>query len=412
MPDFVTTIWNTERIYMVDFGRAKSGAAHRRFPDVDDVGYHDDAFPAQHGPIVSAMATQTGVTVRFHRTEISTAAKLFAISSDPAIVNITSPAGGALAGSRTQDIKFTAGAGPGRAAIEIRYGWQDGPVIGGIYVQVYARIQVLMRVHLVTYVQRDGAGNIVAQQGHPNPFFSKNCVNRAQRVARIQEFINKANETWVPHGVVFSVVDIVDTVWGRPEFGSGTVSPNFNEMTQAGALSPNRSGVSINVYCVPTTTQGITGMGIPPAWARATGLLFPAAPPPPAPPPPQHLSSGLYLVSDSQATAQTIAHEMGHYMTLCALNPVTGNADQWHTTGDILGGTHTRDDSVSRRRLMYPVVSLLNGAASNWRNNTGYGNLSAGSFLTYRRLPAGQDITFEESQRARAAAGGVGFYAP
>src|SRR5215469_9876303 len=410
MPDFVTTIWNTERIYMVDFGRAKTGAAHRRFPDIDNVGYHDDAFAAEHGPIVSAMANQTRVNVRFHRTEISTAAKLFAVSTDPTVVNITSPAGGALSRSRSQNIEFTAGGAAGRADIEIRYGWNDGPMIGRLYVQVYARIQVLMRVHLVTYVQRDLAGNIVAQRNHPNPFFSKNCANRAQRIARIREFINQANETWVPHGVVFTVVDIVDTVWGRPEFGSGTVSPNFGEMTQAGALSPNRSAVNVNVYCIPTTTQGITGMGIPPAWARATGLVFPPAPPPPAAPPPQHLSSGLYLVSDSTATAQTVAHEMGHYMTLCALNPLTGNADQWHSTGDVLGGAHTRDDSVSRRRIMYPVVSLLNAAPSTWPNNTGYGNQLAGSFLTYRRLPAAQDITFEESPRAHTAALAPGFY--
>jgi hypothetical protein len=75
-----------------------------------------------------------------------------------------------------------------------------------------------------------------------------------------------------------------------------------------------------------------------------------------------------------------------------------------------LGGAHTRDDSVSRRRIMYPVVSLLGGAPSNWRDDTGYGNLLKGSFITHRRLPAAQDITFEESQRARIAAVAPGFY--
>lgn len=409
MPDFQSTVWNTERIYMVDFGRAKTGAAHRRFPDVDSVGYHDDAFAAEHGPIVSAMAGQARVTVRFHRTEISPGARLFAVSSNPAAVNITSPAGGMLTGDRSQNIEFTAVAA-GRATIEVRYNWNDGPIIGTLNVQVYARVQVLMRVHLVTYIQRDAAGNITAQQGHPNRFFSKDCINRAQRVARIREFINRANETWIPHGVVFTVVDFVDTVWGQPEFGSATINPNFAEMTQAGALSPNRSAVNVNVYCIPTTTMGITGMGIPPVWARNQGLIFPPAPPPPAPVPPQHLSSALYLVSGSNATAQTIAHEMGHYMTLCKLN-AAGAADQWHTTGDVVGGAITRDDSVSRRRIMYPVVSLENAAPSNWRNDTGYGNKLKGSFITYRRLPAGQDITFEESQRAHTAATAPGFYA-
>jgi hypothetical protein len=98
---------------------------------------------------------------------------------------------------------------------------------------------------------------------------------------------------------------------------------------------------------------------------------------------------------------------MGHYMSL------TGLPNQGHSTGDlnVAAGTHTRDDLISRRRLMYPIVSLINAAPSNWRNNTGYGNLAAGSFVTYRRLPAAQDYTFEESQRARAATAAPGFFA-
>jgi hypothetical protein len=411
MPDFRTTIWTSERVYMADFGRAKTGAAHRRFPDIDDIGYHDEAFAAEHGPILSAMATQTRVTVRFHRAEISGAARLFAVSIDPNLVRITSPSHGRLSADRSQNIEFTAGNAAGRTAIEIRYNWDDGPVLGRLYVQINDRIQVLMRVHLVTIVQRDALGNIVAQQGHPNPFFSKNCPNRATRVARVQDFVNRANETWVPHGIVFTVVDFIDTVWGRPELGSATLSPNFAELTQAGALSPNRSAVNVNVYCVPASTMNITGMGIPPAWARSQGLVFPPAPPLPAPPPAQHLANALYLVSSSSATPQTIAHEMGHYMTLCALNRLTGNADQWHSTGDVTGGAHTRDDSVSRRRLMHPMVAIPNASPSNWRNNTGYGNRAAGSYISYRRLPAAQDITFEESQRARTAAVAPGFYA-
>src|SRR5205807_1118225 len=116
MPDFRTTLWTGERVYTVDFGRAKTGGAHRRFPDVDDIGYHDDAFAAEHGPIISAMASQQRVTVRFHRTEISAGARLFAVSSDTGVVNITSPAGGLLVADRSQNIEFTAGNAAGRAA--------------------------------------------------------------------------------------------------------------------------------------------------------------------------------------------------------------------------------------------------------------------------------------------------------
>ncbi len=398
MPDFNTTVWTNERIYLVDFGRAKTGLPHRRFPDVDNAGYRDDAFAAEHGPITSAMVGQTRVTVLFFRTEISTRAKLFAVSTNPAVVKITSPAAATpLGASRSQKIEFSAVAA-GRAAIEIRYNWEDGPVLGRLYVQVYARVQIPMQVHLLT----------VNGLGQPNPFFSKACGNRAQRVARVTDFINRANESWVSHGIVFSITGFVDTVWGAAQIPSLAQSPTLNELMTAGMTSPNRSAVAVNVFIVPNVTSppnGITGMGISPAMARIFGVVSPAAPPPP--PAVQHFGSGLFLNSSSPATPQTIEHEMGHYMSL------TGLPNQGHSTGDlnVAAGTHTRDDLISRRRLMYPIVSLNNAAPSNWRNNTGYGNLAAGSFVTYRRLPAAQDYTFEESQRARAATAAPGFFA-
>jgi hypothetical protein len=396
MPDFNTTIFTNERIYMVDFARARTGGAHRRFPDIDNAGYRDDAFPAEHGPIVSAMVGQTRVTVTFFRTEISKSAKLFAISTNPGVVRITSPGGtGQLGSSRSQKIEFTAVAA-GRAIIEIRYKFADGPVIGHLYVQSYPRIPIGMQVHLLT----------VNGRGQPNNFFGKVCTNRAQRVARIRDFVNRANEAWVPHGIVFTITGFVDTTWGLAEIPSGAQSPTIDEMLTAGMNSPNRSAADVNVFIIPSVAAPVTGVGVSTASAIVFGLMNPAvAPPPPAV---QHFGSGLYLHSSSTATPQTIQHEMGHYMSLCGL------PNQGHSTGDlnVPAGTHTRDDLISRRRLMYPVVSLLNGAPSNWRNNTGYGNLAAGSFLTYRRLPAAQDFTFEESQRARTATAAPNFFAP
>jgi len=381
---------------MVDFGRGKTGASHRRFPDVDTSGYRDDAFPAEHGPIVSAMVGQTNVNVRFFRAEISTRAKLFAVSTNPGIVRITTPgASGQLNSVLAQNIVFRAVAA-GRATIEIRYNWADGPVLGRLYVQVYARLQVPMQVHLLTV-------NGLAQ---PHNFLSKVCNNRAQRVARVTEFVNLANESWVPHGVVFTIAGFVDTVWGAAQIPSGAQSPSINEMLTAGMTSPNRSAVAINVFIIPSVAAAVTGVGVSTDMARAMGFVSPAAAPPP--PAVQHFGSGLYLHSSSAATPQTIEHEMGHIMSLCGL------PNQGHSTGDlnIPAATHTRDDLISRRRLMYPVVSLLNAAPSNWRNNTGYGNLKAGSFITLRRLPAAQDFTFEESQRARNARTAPGFFSP
>lgn len=404
MPDFDTTIWTSERIYMVDFARAKTGSPHRRYPDVDNDGYRDDALAAEHGPIVSAMVGQTKVTVLFLRTEISTSAKLFAISSDTTVVRITSPvAPGLLHSDRTQNIQFSAIAA-GRAVIEIRYNWVDGPVLGRLYVQVYPRIQIPMLVHLLA-VNPVMAGGRLVSGGQPNVFFSKACANRAERVARVTDFVTRANEPWVPHGIVFSIAGFVDTTWGLAQIPSGTQNPTINEMLTAGMNSPNRSAAAVNVFIVPSVAATITGMGVSTASARAWGLVAPAAAPPP--PAVQHFGSGLFLHSSSTATPQTIEHEMGHYMSLCAL-PNLG-----HSTGDgdLASSQALRDDLVSRRRLMYPVVSLLNAAPSNWRNNTGYGNLAAGSFITYRSLPAAQDVSFGESLRARNATAAPGFFA-
>lgn len=397
MPNFNDTIWTSERIFMVDFGRGKTGLAHRRFPDVDNSGYTDGAFPAQHGPIVSAMVGQTNVNVRFYRSEISTTAKLFAVSSDTSVVRITTPgASGLLNSVVSQNIVFRAVAA-GRAAIEIRYNWKDGPIIGGLYVQVYPRIQLRMQVHLVT----------VNGLALPQNFLGKICNTRAQREARMTEFVNKANEAWVPHGVVFRIAGFVDTAWGLAQIPSGNQTPTFAELLTAGMSSPNRSAAAVNVFVIPTSGGAFTGVGVSTAMAINMGFVAPAAPPPP--PAVQHFGSGLYLDSTpGGATPQTIQHEMGHIMSLAGL------PNQGHSTGDlnVAAGTHTRDDLISRRRLMYPIVALFNAAPSNWRNNTGYGNLSAGSFITYRQLPAAQDFTFQESLRARAATTLPQFYSP
>lgn len=386
---------------MVDFVRAKTGAAHRRFPDIDNCGYRDEAHPAEHGPIVSAMVSQKRVSVRFIRTEISKSAKLFAVSTNPTVVKITNPAAGQpLSSNRSHDIEFSALA-RGRSAIEIRYKWEDGPVIGRIYVESYGRIRLRMLIHMLT----------VNGLGQPNNFLSKACASPAQREARIREFVSRANEGWIPHGIVLTITGFINTVWGAAQIPSGAQSPTVGEMLRAGMNSPNRSATDVNVFVVPSVANimpgvVISGAGVSTDMARRRGLVSPAVPPPP--PAVQHFGSGLYLHASSDATPQTIQHEMGHYMSLVGL------PNQGHSTGDldVPAGTHTRDDLVSRRRVMYPVIRLENGAPSTWRNNTGYGPHVKGSFVTYRRLPPAQDYTFEESLRARTATTVPRFYAP
>ena len=392
MPDFSTVVWTTERIYMIDFGRAKSGAPNLRFPDVDATGFRDDAFPGQHGPIVTAMEGQLRVTVRFFRTEISTAAKLFAVSSDPAIVEVTDPAAGKPLGpGRTYDIEFTA-LKEGRAAIEIRYNFDDGPIIGGIYVQVYKKIVVNMRVHLLK----------VNGRALPRKFFNKACTTRDQQIERIKELLVDANHIWIPHGIGFVVKDVVDTVWGAAEVPSGSQTPDQTEMEKAAMRTGNRLATAVNVFILPT--MDVDGVGVSTARAKLLGFVNPAAPPPP--PAVQHFGSGLFLnAAADDPMGNVIAHEMGHYMSL--IEKFGGHSTQ--DQGTI--GDHNRDDLISRRRVMYPAGGLITGAPYTWRDNTGYGKEKAGGFFTCRKLPAAQDPGFEESGRARAATAAPDFNA-
>jgi hypothetical protein len=51
-------------------------------------------------------------------------------------LRITHPAGGLLSNDRSQNFTFASGNAAGRAAIEVRYNYTDGPVIERLYVQV------------------------------------------------------------------------------------------------------------------------------------------------------------------------------------------------------------------------------------------------------------------------------------
>jgi hypothetical protein len=408
MPDFTTKIWTRERIFLVDFGRAKTGDPHMKYPEVDTTGFQDDANPSEHGRIVSSVSEFENVRVKFYRTEISTNARLHIVSTNQDVVRITHPADGILHPAQEQVIRFNAGKA-GRATLEVRYNWTDGPVIGRLYVQVYDLRKIPVRLHLVT------ANNFA----HPVNFFGKACPTRDDKVTRLKWYINQINHTWIPHGIKLVAEDhVYDTAWTNAQTGSNSVNPNYNEVLKGGALSPNRSPASINVYVLGQFNMGtIVALGVPVAWAKQQNLLYPAAPAAGAAPVVQHLSNGLYLRSDLFVEPVLVAHEFGHYLELCKIvnsGAAIGTVEQWHSTGDTVSGAPgARDDVVSRRRMMYPIIVLMRSTYP-WRNDTGYGKDTAGNgkiggFITHRRLT--QDITMEESMRARNAAAGASLFA-
>lgn len=401
MPDFRAQVWGGERIYMVGFGRAKTGAAHMDFPDPDDIGFTDDAHTSEHGPIVNAITRAAGTQVRFHRMEISTSARLYLVSTDPVLVRITHPAHGLLGNVRSQNFTFVTGPNPGRAAIEVRYKWPDGPVIGRLYVQVHERINIRLRLHLVT----DVAGN------HHGAVFLGGAANTlAARHTAMRRLFNGVNHIWVPYGIFFeSEAAFFDKVWDAAALGTAVYPPPNENLHRAGALDADRSATRVNVYFVPDFADASTvAFARSVHRARLLGLSFPVG----APAATQHLSNQVFVRTNGAAPASALAHELGHYLDLCAID----GAAPWafHSAADQKVASNDqkiRDDSVTRRRLLYPYISLPAMATKAWRNNVGYGNQITGAMVSSRQLA--QDVTLDETSRARTAAGtGANLYAP
>jgi hypothetical protein len=289
----------------------------------------------------------------------------------------------------------------GRTSIDIHYHWPDGPIIGRLYVVVRALRTVNVRIHLVTV---NGVGQAASFLGRT----ATGTETAAQLLTnRTTEIINATNMVLEPHGILLNPAETINTAWTNPLFGAAAL-PTTTRVMRAMALSPNRSATRVNLYLVnggalPFAIPFVA-LGPPITWAIATSRRWPNNAT-------GRVGSG--IVVDTTAvpfTGSILAHEFGHVFALCSLVTAgvnMGTALQWHTIGDQQAtpgpghGPPSRDDIVTRRRLMYPFTSLL-GSNNAWRTDVGYGN-NMGAFLSQRRLT--QDITFDESDRAYVSVG-------
>ena len=400
MTDFKTRVWDNERIYMVDFGRApNSYHPTSACPDIDRYGYTDDNQPAEHGPAVSCTVGQRRINVRFYRAEISTAARLYAITADGnTTIQILAPSGDApLSQDRSTTISFRPRAA-GRTAIEIRYRWRDGPVIGRLYVEVRTQRTIRARVHLVSVGGTALPANFLGQAapaGTPAATHQTNVLTT---------LIRDTNRALWPHGLYVRNVGTVNTNWAAALFGpathpvghpqAGQAIRGSRRVMRAMALSPNRSAAALNIYIADTAPMvaagvavgNMVGLGPPVPWANNIGANWADAAGT------NHAGTGIWIHAQYAITGQILAHEVGHILLLCSLT-AAGAVNQWHSTGD---PAVSRDDYLSRRRLMYNITNLLN-SGNAWRNDVGYGN-NMGALLTQRGLT--RDGTFRESRRA------------
>lgn len=408
MVDYNTLVWDNERIYMVDFGRAPHrNHPNSRCPDVDRYGFMDDANAAEHGPIVSAMLGQGRVNVRFYRTEIAPGARLYAIPADGhSTIRMVSPTG-ALPARRACNLVFRP-VSEGRTSIDIRYHWPDGPVIGRLYVAVRRRRRINVRVHLVTVNGMGQPANFLGQA----PPGGLNAATHQGNV--IRTLIRGANHVLRPHGIEVRHRDTVNTAWAAATFGpanfpagnprAGNALDPFDRLMHAMALSPNRSATRLNIYIADRNGFGAgvnvgntVGLGPPLPWATAVGATWNDAAGT------AHTGSGIWIHSGYAITGTILAHEFGHTLRLSSLTGA-GVVNQWHAIGDF---TASRDDSLTRRRLMYPITTLRN-SSNTWRNRIG-GINTMGPLLVQRQLT--QDGTLQESRRAYNNAVAANLYA-
>jgi len=412
MTDFKTRVWDNERIYMVDFGRApNSYHPTSACPDIDHYAFTDDTQPSEHGAIVSCCVGQPRISVRFYRTEISTSANLYAIPSDGATtIRMIAPAvDGWLPKNRSTTITFQPVAA-GRTQLEIRYKWPDGPVIGRLYVEVRAQRTIRARVHLVTVNGNALPANFLGQAapgGTPAATHQTNVLTT---------LIRDTNRVLWPHGVYVRNVATVNTNWAPALFGAATnpvghpqagqAIPGWRRVMRAMALSPNRSAANLNIYIADTAQMvaagvavgTMVGLGPPLPWANNIGASWTNTTGG------TNNGTGIWIHAQYAITGQILAHEVGHILLLCSLTGA-GAVNQWHSTGDF---AVSRDDYLTRRRLMYNITTLLN-SGNAWRNDVGYGN-NMGALLTQRGLT--RDGTLRESRRAYDNCVAGNLYAP
>lgn len=389
MADFNVRVWDSHRIYMVDFGRARhANHPHRSCPDIDRSGFMDDANAAEHGPLVCARMGQPRVNVRFYRTEVSTAARLYAIPADgDRTVRLLRPHNGRLPNRRSTTIAFQPRRA-GRTSIDIRYWWPDGPVIGRLYVEIRNTRTIRCRFHMLT-INGVGWGNSFIGENRP-----AGTAAATHRTNRLADVITGTNHVLEPHGIRIVNAGTVNTNWTNAIFPAGQP---YLRIMRAMAGSPHRSSTRINIFLAdwteamaaatpPPFNLGFVALGPPVAWAVQIGARWPntAA---------GHVGSGIFVdTSANPFTGTILAHEFGHIFHLSSMT-AAGAVRQWHSIGD---NNASRDDYITRRRLMYPYTSLIN-SNNAWRNNVGYGN-NMGALLVQRQLT--QDSTLRESRRA------------
>jgi hypothetical protein len=352
----VLDVFKTRRLHFVRFERATTGNPQAGFPDPDDRGHL-----VQFGPVVGVLQGRQ-VTVRLRRVTLETATPLFLKSSDTGAFTVDDPADGNVPASATHDFKITGvtGGNPRTARLEVRHRDASGPILASMEVRVFQPAPVTITPHMVTIAQTGAAG--------PG-------VGSAVTVSTIMDLVKAI---WIHHGVTINVGATVNDNLTFAQAGTVAWGAELNTL-----LGTNWVPATINAYFVNRINMnnpaqnGVLGLGFSRTSFSTFGLPNPGI----------VLGdtnmSGASRVADLMWLANDLAHEVGHFFTL------------WHPENQ--QGAATRRDTWSRRMLMHNFN--LMGSLGGHRDDTGYGNLRRGCFVTMKDLP--QLVTDGESGTAR-----------
>ena len=322
-------IKNECRIVPVRFERATKGEPNDKYPDIDDRG-HAHAIPTVNGLAASdeigsavlAMGVNKEVEINMIREDIDNNAPLFVTSSDSSILSILSPKERTKCDAK-QTCKLTLKTNniddstPKLVFVEVRFGKANGPIIAKLATYIFPTLIVNVQPYYVTI--DDQAGN---SGTYPKVDF--------------ESTIQKAKAIWSHYGIELAFTKLKN-IHVKLNKKDAVELAEINNIYKTDWTSNH-----INLYFVQElegqntlsygfTPQNYAGYAFPINDNNALPLTHPSLF--------VAMKSGaLDRSDDTQSCAHSIAHEIGHFFTLCAPDvskyspeSVSEQSDTWST---------------------------------------------------------------------------------
>ncbi len=356
---------NKQIIVPIRFARATVGFSTRDDPDLDDRGFdrgkavYGLSTTDVRGPLVGLMVNHT-VNLRVVREDIDDTAPLYITCTEPSVIEIVEPAGGGpLPNTGIFRIKGTTSRGSA-GKVQVRLGSTSGPVLGELEPHVFSRYILPITPHRVRIDTATATGT------RPD--------------VPIERILRRVRAIWWPCGIDIRfdpatrpIVDdnirlsTVDTVRDPDEDNWAEVKRVLGLQRQRLGLAAGTNDQSINWYIIHRFSDANTvGLGIRRQLADTLNCdpgIFTTA-------------NGVNNDRQIERVARTVAHEIGHFLTL-------EHVQNRHADNPV-------EDTYGRRQLMFPISWLPTSPTPRTLtttprvDNVGYGQEVRGCLLTLK----------------------------